>query len=67
MNQYELARAIREAEAAGETVRALGSGWSFTDAVLPQPEAIRSGDLGQFRAQGLATEAGEAMPPQLYP
>lgn len=34
--QYELASAIREAEAQGTTVRALGSGWGFSETVLPQ-------------------------------
>ncbi|MGH8574834.1 MAG: hypothetical protein ACREX8_20055, partial [Gammaproteobacteria bacterium] len=35
-NQYELARAIQQAEAEGRTVRALGSGWGFSETVLPQ-------------------------------
>ncbi|HEX8792897.1 MAG TPA: hypothetical protein VF765_18255 [Polyangiaceae bacterium] len=39
-NPYEIASAIQQAEAAGMTVRALGSGWSFSDAVLPQPVAL---------------------------
>ncbi len=37
---YEIASAIQEAEAAGKSIRALGSGWSFSDAVLPQDSPI---------------------------
>lgn len=33
---HDIAKAIRDAEAVGTTIRALGSGWSFSDAVLPQ-------------------------------
>jgi hypothetical protein len=39
-NPYEISSAINQAEAAGETIRALGSGWSFSDAVLPQQTAV---------------------------
>jgi len=35
-NPYEVASAIKQAEAAKRPVRALGSGWSFSDAVIPQ-------------------------------
>ena len=45
-NPYEISFAIQQAEAAGETIRALGSGWSFSDAVLPQPAAIPSSEVG---------------------
>jgi hypothetical protein len=41
--QYELARAIQQAEADGKTARALGSGWGFSETVLPQSTAIQGG------------------------
>lgn len=37
---YELASAIRDAEHDGQTIRALGSGWSFSDAAIPQSSDI---------------------------
>ena len=46
---YEISSAIQQAEAVGETIRALGSGWSFSDAVLPQPAAIPSSRSGDDR------------------
>ena len=39
-SQYETAKAIRIAEADGRTIRALGSGWGFSETVLPQETAI---------------------------
>ncbi|MFQ5657988.1 MAG: hypothetical protein ACE5G5_10635, partial [Candidatus Methylomirabilales bacterium] len=45
-NQYEIALAIRQAEADGKTIRALGSGWSFSEAVLPQSSAIHGAGAG---------------------
>jgi hypothetical protein len=47
-NPYEIASAIQQAESAGETIRALGSGWSFSDAVLPQPSPIPSAEVAQI-------------------
>ncbi|HEX6187529.1 MAG TPA: hypothetical protein VFZ40_05585 [Pyrinomonadaceae bacterium] len=40
-NQFEVARAIQRAETDGQTIRALGSGWSFSEAMLPQSTAIQ--------------------------
>jgi len=37
---HEIASAIREAEAAGKTIRALGSGWGFSNVALPEPSAV---------------------------
>jgi hypothetical protein len=42
-NQYELATAIQLTEADGMTLRALGSGWSFSEATLPQPKPFSFG------------------------
>ena len=39
-SSYEIASAISQAEADGRTLRALGSGWSFSDAVLPQESDV---------------------------
>ena len=39
---HEIASAIREAEAAGKSIRALGSGWSFSDVALPEPSAVET-------------------------
>jgi hypothetical protein len=41
---YQVSYAILEAENLHMTVRALGSGWSFSDAVLPQNEALTPGE-----------------------
>jgi hypothetical protein len=49
-NQYEIARAVQQAEPAegaeeaerrNKTIRALGSGWSFSEVALPQKTAIQ--------------------------
>jgi len=53
---YEIANAVRQAEAAGTTIRALGSGWSFSDAVLPQASPIEGAGAAAFRGQGLSGE-----------
>lgn len=37
---YEIAHAVADAERSGTTARALGSGWSFSDAVLPQSSPL---------------------------
>lgn len=39
-NSYEISSAVRQAEADGRTLRALGSGWSFSDAALPQESDV---------------------------
>jgi hypothetical protein len=55
--QYELARAIQQAEADGKTVRALGSGWGFSETVLPQSSAIQGASqivAGPLRLLALA-------------
>jgi FAD/FMN-containing dehydrogenase len=51
---HEVARAIKEAEAANTTIRALGSGWSFSDAVLPQSSPMDGGEGATPRSQGLS-------------
>ena len=37
---HEIAKAIQETEIAGKTVRAFGSGWSFSDVALPQSSHV---------------------------
>ncbi len=60
--QFEIAQAIRRAEADRQTIRALGSGWSFSEAVLPQssaiqgPEQVFAGPLRVFAQSGLFNE-----------
>jgi hypothetical protein len=44
-NSYEISSAIRQAEADGRTLRALGSGWSFSDAALPQETDVDPAQL----------------------
>jgi len=53
-NPYEIANAVQQAEAAGKTICARGSGWSFSDAVLPQPAPIADVQTFGFRAQGIS-------------
>ena len=50
-NPYEISSAIQQAEMDGVTVRAVGSGWSFSDAALPQPMAIPPIDAPAVLAQ----------------
>lgn len=52
-NAYEVSFAIKEAETAGHGIRALGSGWGFSDVVLPQKAPI----LGVERLIALIYEA----------
>ena len=40
-NQFEVARAIQEAEHDQKTIRAQGSGWSFSEVMLPQATPIQ--------------------------
>ncbi len=64
-NQYELARAIQETEAEGKIARALGSGWGFSEIVLPQATALQSAEqtfAGPIRTFALGGILGE---PQL--
>jgi hypothetical protein len=64
----EIANAIRHAEAAGKTIRAQGSGWSFSDVSLPQSSAvaIKFPDSDPFyceeRAGEFATAADAEIP-----
>jgi hypothetical protein len=61
--QYELARAIRQAEADGTTVRALGSGWGFSETVMPQHSAIQGAAqvvAGPLRSLALSGTFNEA-------
>lgn len=61
--QYELASAIRDAEAQGKSVRALGSGWGFSETVLPQDTPIQGAIqavAGPLRRLGLAGALNEA-------
>ena len=39
-NIYEVTAVIQQTEAAGVTIRAVGTGWSFSDAAIPQPSPI---------------------------
>jgi hypothetical protein len=59
-NPYEIANAIREAEADGTTIRAVGSRWSFSDAVLPQSVPIEGVDAEWLRHEALSGHADEA-------
>ena len=59
-NPHEIANAVRQAEAAGETVRAYGSGWSFSEAALPQFVSIAGAVAADFRSQGLSGQLDEA-------
>jgi FAD/FMN-containing dehydrogenase len=56
----EVSLAIQQAEAAGATIRALGSGWSFSDAVLPQTTPT---DLSEFVSEIIAQIFGGTFPP----
>ena len=49
---YQVSSAILRAEGDKRTARGLGSGWSFSDAVLPQESAVS--DLEQRSLQSLA-------------
>ena len=44
-NPYEISAAILKAEADEKTIRAMGTGWSFSDAVIPQATPVT---LSQF-------------------
>src|SRR5260370_7126628 len=57
-NPYEVSFAIKEAEAAQKRIRALGSGWSFSDAVLPQTTPITG--LEQTVISGFAVAAKQS-------
>jgi len=59
-NQFELARAIQQAETDGKTIRALGSGWSFSEVMLPQSTPIQQGILpATMKALALAPGTSE--------
>jgi hypothetical protein len=58
-NPYEVSAAIKQAEHVKQSIRALGSGWSFSDAVLPQSSAIPGFD------EVLAIVLAEAGPDQV--
>ena len=64
-NPYEIASAIQQAEAAGSTIRALGSGWSFSDAALPQPSALTLAEMIQLETE-LAFQVFTPLPPQVW-
>ncbi len=60
-NLYEIAQAVRRAETDGKTIRALGSGWSFSDAALPQEAPIVGvTQADEFKASALKGETAEA-------
>src|SRR5262249_53548575 len=56
---YQVSYAVIEAEGVPTTIRALGSGWSFSDAVLPQKEKLTADEQADA-AKGLA-KVEEAM------
>jgi FAD/FMN-containing dehydrogenase len=56
---YQVSFAITEAENSGKKVRAIGSGWSFSDAVLPQSEALSAEE--QRSVAGVKTKVEQAM------
>jgi hypothetical protein len=64
-NPYEIASAIQQAEAAGSTIRALGSGWSFSDAALPQPSALTFAEVMQLETE-LAFQIFTPLSPQAW-
>ena len=59
---HDIAKAIRDAEAAGTTIRALGSGWSFSDAVLPQITPV---PITEVVLEKLEVVTGTATPPKV--
>jgi FAD/FMN-containing dehydrogenase len=49
---HDIAKAIRNAEADKTTIRALGSGWSFSDAVLPQIDDVPIAEVAVEKLAG---------------
>ena len=59
--------AIQQAEADGTTIRALGSGWSFSDAVIPQEKPLSWAQIAGSPFFGLPESAfGYAILPSNY-